>query len=253
MIRDKIGKVFNRLTIVAEYGKYKNGTKTFLCKCNCGGQAITSYSHLKTGHVKSCGCLSKEAAKISGEKRIRPMIGKKIGRLEVIESAGKTKNGTVKWKCMCDCGNEKIVSGSALRRGSSKSCGCLHKEMVLKRNNKRFSKEPWKVEMTSYIIGARNRDLLFSLTKNEFKALATSDCFYCGQSPKMKCKSKILKNMNTLKNGIDRVNSDLGYRVSNCVSCCSTCNYQKSNNSIDEFINSTIKRYLHLKKKGIIK
>jgi hypothetical protein len=29
------------------------------------------------------------------------------------------------WKCRCDCGNEKKISGSSLQRGTSKSCGCM--------------------------------------------------------------------------------------------------------------------------------
>ena len=29
------------------------------------------------------------------------------------------------WKCVCDCGNETIVSISNLRNGHTKSCGCL--------------------------------------------------------------------------------------------------------------------------------
>lgn len=32
------------------------------------------------------------------------------------------------WKCKCDCGNETIVSATALKSGNTKSCGCLHKE-----------------------------------------------------------------------------------------------------------------------------
>ena len=32
------------------------------------------------------------------------------------------------WKCRCSCGNETVVSLSALRTGNTKSCGCLDKE-----------------------------------------------------------------------------------------------------------------------------
>lgn len=34
----------------------------------------------------------------------------------------------IRWFCRCDCGSEKTVNGSSLRRGLSKSCGCWRKE-----------------------------------------------------------------------------------------------------------------------------
>jgi hypothetical protein len=34
------------------------------------------------------------------------------------------------WKCRCDCGRETIVSGVHLRKGTTKSCGCLAKEKL---------------------------------------------------------------------------------------------------------------------------
>lgn len=56
------------------------------------------------------------------------MIGKRFGRLVVIKQEDYTKNKTVKWLCKCDCGNEKIIDGSSLRRGLTKSCDCLLRE-----------------------------------------------------------------------------------------------------------------------------
>lgn len=39
-----------------------------------------------------------------------------------------SKNGNGRWRCMCDCGRETIVYTGGLTRGSTQSCGCLHKE-----------------------------------------------------------------------------------------------------------------------------
>ena len=46
------------------------------------------------------------------------------------------KNGNKRaiWLCKCDCGNFIEVSGTDLRSGHTKSCGCMHKEMLAKRN-----------------------------------------------------------------------------------------------------------------------
>lgn len=68
-------------------------------------------------------------------KRI-DMIGKKFSRLLVISRADNDNEGRTRWWCKCDCGYENLVcvSGKNLRNGSTKSCGCLQKESVIKRN-----------------------------------------------------------------------------------------------------------------------
>jgi hypothetical protein len=55
------------------------------------------------------------------------LIGQKFGRLTVIAFAGIAKCGQSSWECLCDCGNKKIVKSDHLRRGNTKSCGCLRK------------------------------------------------------------------------------------------------------------------------------
>ena len=45
----------------------------------------------------------------------------------------------VRWVCICDCGKECLVRASALRRGTTLSCGCYHSDIVSqkkKRSNK---------------------------------------------------------------------------------------------------------------------
>lgn len=61
------------------------------------------------------------------------MKGMKFGRLTVIEIAGRDASNNITWRCLCDCGNEKVVPGIYLRVGDTKSCGCLHKEIVKRR------------------------------------------------------------------------------------------------------------------------
>lgn len=53
-------------------------------------------------------------------------IGNKYGRLTVIKRAGKAKNRSIKYLCHCSCGNKKIIRIDSLRRGITKSCGCIN-------------------------------------------------------------------------------------------------------------------------------
>ena len=62
-----------------------------------------------------------------GGATARDEAGNRYGRLLVLKRAGSTKNREAQWLCRCDCGNERVVRGSSLRREHSKSCGCLRK------------------------------------------------------------------------------------------------------------------------------
>jgi len=62
------------------------------------------------------------------------LTGQRFGRLVVIKRVENDKHKKPKWKCMCDCGNIKIVLGAILKRGESKSCGCLLKEKMIEYN-----------------------------------------------------------------------------------------------------------------------
>lgn len=56
----------------------------------------------------------------------KKMLGKRFGRLTVIAEAPERKCGQSCWVCQCDCGNITApILGSNLRRGHTKSCGCL--------------------------------------------------------------------------------------------------------------------------------
>ncbi len=52
------------------------------------------------------------------------MINDKFGLLQPLENAGKDKYKRPLWLCLCECGNEVIVSQNNLRTGNTKSCGC---------------------------------------------------------------------------------------------------------------------------------
>ena len=58
------------------------------------------------------------------------LTGQKFGRLTVIKKVeGKGTSTNARWLCKCDCGNEITVLGTTLRRGASKSCGCIRAEL----------------------------------------------------------------------------------------------------------------------------
>lgn len=58
------------------------------------------------------------------------MTGKKVNMLTVLRRAPNNKEGDAMWVCRCDCENIKIIKGSHIRSGKTKSCGCLQKKVA---------------------------------------------------------------------------------------------------------------------------
>lgn len=56
------------------------------------------------------------------------MIGKRFGRLTVVRRDEDIEPGRPCFLCRCDCGNERVVRGVLLRKGITRSCGCIKKE-----------------------------------------------------------------------------------------------------------------------------
>jgi len=71
---------------------------------------------------------------------------------------------------------------------------------------------------------AKNRNILFAIDKNYFENLIKLPCNYCG----------ILQESGY--NGVDRLNSNGIYELSNCVSCCQMCNYLKGIDTVEIFM-----------------
>lgn len=62
------------------------------------------------------------------------LTGQQFGRLTVIKRDGSYKNRQTLWACKCDCGNCVTVASLSLRRGATKSCGCLRTETAREAN-----------------------------------------------------------------------------------------------------------------------
>lgn len=58
------------------------------------------------------------------------LTGQRFGMLTVLNRADNKGKRTM-WNCLCDCGNKAVVGGSNLKNGNTRSCGCLHKKMLI--------------------------------------------------------------------------------------------------------------------------
>lgn len=165
----------------------------------------------------------------------KDLTGMVFHRLTVLEEAPIGANWKVRWKCRCECGTELITRAEQLTAGHTRSCGCLQKEAA-RRSGKLGTKGPgvyaFNTLLTRYKKSAAIRGFNWELSEEEFRALTSKDCFYCGSEPT----AFIVKSSVYLYNGIDRINNNIGYQLSNVISCCKYCNYGKRDLTIAEFV-----------------
>ena len=139
---------------------------------------------------------------------LKSLVGEKIGRLLVIERI--RENNKTSYICKCDCGKQIKTSHSTLKSKGDKSCGCLQIENLIKRS----SKTPGYAVITNifnyYKHNAKIANNLFELDRETFEKLINLPCHYCGQEKITTTKGK---NGEVSHNGIDRVNSALGYNL----------------------------------------
>lgn len=136
-LMDLTGQRFGRLTVVSRVANNKHHVMWF-CRCDCGKETIVTGDSLKRGASMSCGCLRKDLSAID-------LTGQRFGRLTVLERAGNIGRMAA-WKCRCDCGAECVVGSNSLRRGHTKSCGCLMREI----QEENLSKRPVKHRMSRH-------------------------------------------------------------------------------------------------------
>lgn len=60
------------------------------------------------------------------------LTGNKYGRLTALCRTNNSEHGDARWICQCDCGKKTVVYGYVLKKGDTKSCGCLRKELKTK-------------------------------------------------------------------------------------------------------------------------
>ena len=92
------------------------------------------------------------------------LTGQRFGRLLVVDEAEpqvyhtpKRKVVKRRWRCLCDCGQQCVVSMSNLRSGHTKSCGCLQDECRQAHIKKMTIHNEWKTRLFGIWTGIKNR------------------------------------------------------------------------------------------------
>ena len=99
------------------------------------------------------------------------LTGQRFGRLTVIERKGSKRINNsyhANWLCKCDCGNYIETTTYYLKSGSTRSCGCLAKELLINRNKAGIKRNKYDLS-NEYGIGYtfNNKPFYFDLEDYE--------------------------------------------------------------------------------------
>lgn len=140
------------------------------------------------------------------------IVGHKFGKLTVIEFSHKNINSRPYWLCRCDCGQSKIIEQYNFTSGHTQSCGCLQREVTIKRNTIHGmtnipEHKTWCSMITRCTNSKQNRWYLYGgrgiiVCERWTKSF---EAFYEDMGPKP-----------SPKHSIDRINVDGNYEPNNC-------------------------------------
>ena len=119
--KDITGQRFGKLVAIAPAWTDGQQQLHWKCRCDCGAISYPLGYSLRTGHTTSCGC----------KAEMKDIAGQRFGKLVAI--APVRVNGRSHWQCTCDCGATSFPTGWNLRRGRTKSCGCVQAERNLQK------------------------------------------------------------------------------------------------------------------------
>jgi transcription elongation factor Elf1 len=159
----------------------------------------------KAGHTLCSNCSRTLQANIN-------FLGTKHNRLLIYDFATFGKNGKNKCimvRAICDCGVEKVFSLSSIRKGNTKSCGCIRVEMLKEKVGE--LNPSWNSELTDEDrIRTRNK------TGPWTKAVKKRDgftCQVCGATEHL-----IAHHLNSYAK-----NKELRYDIENGITLCRDC------------------------------
>ena len=143
LVLNRVPKPMHRKAIYATFWR---------CRCDCGKEVVVESTLLRgIGQTTlSCGCI-----RFRNDKWIGQHIPGTMFRIKSLWSPGEGKMSR-RYLCLCDCGNEFIISTSNLTqtvkggRGATKSCGCYIKTITAERGREQRGElsPSWKSELT---------------------------------------------------------------------------------------------------------
>lgn len=227
MGKPTIGDTVSDWTIL-DYAPNKNGRTYFLCRCSCGSVREVMRQSLYKGSSSGCG-----HSRIP--RKGVDLHGRYFGHLAIIgRSNERSKSGSIKWRCMCDCGTIVHETAGNLLSGHTVSCGCY-----MRKNNSD------KLKKRRFIHGLSNTKAYNRSIENKRRELKKNLDLYWNYSMEIELES--LQPKCVLCGSADRLSTDhvrplskgYGLYPGNAVRLCMKCNSRKNALDLEELNENT--------------
>ena len=207
-IEDLTGQVFGNWTVLEFSHKDKYNHAKWKCQCGCGTIKVLFAGDLKRGSTVSCGCLKNQ---LLSKQNIVDIVGQRFNFL-VVESFSHTGIGGAFWNCKCDCGEHKVLRGSDIKSGETKSCGCYRKEVAHNKATHGRSKDP------VYIVWRNMCSRCYDPNSPGYKDYGGRGIAVCDEWRGEGGFIVFLREMGECEEGytLDRINVNGNYEASNC-------------------------------------
>lgn len=140
------------------------------------------------------------------------LAGKRFGRLIVLRRDSTVNGKNIRWVCLCDCGNEKSISGNKLRSGNTRSCRCLDNELIKERATKHGESH----KSPEYYIWKSMRQRCNDPNSISHKDYGARGIKVCKRWDDYKLFIEDIGRRPTPKHQIDRINVNGDYEPGNC-------------------------------------
>jgi hypothetical protein len=148
---------------------------------------------------------------------------------------GKGRGSSTTWDLLCKYCKNTFISPTTKFK-SAKSCyEC--RGFILRKSSEEIT---WKNHYGMVKARKTAKEKGFNLTIEQFIEISKQNCFYCNDLPTL-TKGHRPWSTHILTNGLDRVDSSVGYLYNNVVACCKFCNFAKLDKTEEEFY-SWVKR-----------
>lgn len=171
--------------------------------------------------------------------RMNDMVGQYINDWCILSARPNNRKSYVLAKCIC--GKIKEVRGRSIKDNTSKNCGCKKGIKLRNKQRKPGTDSALYAVYSQYKRKAKYHNQIFELNLEQFKELTSKNCYYCDSEPHNRVqKHKYIYYYN----GLDRVNNEKGYELTNIVACCEHCNTLKGGvtlnilNKVLDFLNA---------------